>query len=86
MSDEKDRLGQKLHDVEKAREDQWAREEDARLIERMRQRHAKETNCPECGAKLAPSAASGLAMMKCPNGHGAWLDKVALEKLHRLGG
>jgi hypothetical protein len=26
MDDQKDRLGDKVHDLEKAREDQWARE------------------------------------------------------------
>jgi len=38
MADEKDRLGSKLHDVEKAREDQWARQSDEKLLEQMRER------------------------------------------------
>jgi hypothetical protein len=86
MDDEKDRFGQKLSDLEKAREDQWAREEDARLIERMRQRHtAAVRHCPECGVELTAAAESGFAMMACPKGHGAWLDSVALEKVLKLG-
>ena len=36
--DHKDRLGNKLHDVEKAREDQWARQSDEKLLEKMRER------------------------------------------------
>lgn len=84
MSDEKDRFGQKLHDAEKAREDQWARDEDARLIEKMHQRQTAEPHCPQCGAKLAAAAEAGFAMMLCPSGHGAWLDSVALEKARKL--
>jgi len=37
--DEKDRLGDKLHDVEKAREDQWAHERDKELIEKLRKKN-----------------------------------------------
>ena len=38
MADEKDRLGDKLHDVEAARENQWARQHDEELLEKMRER------------------------------------------------
>lgn len=78
MSDERDRLGDKLHDVEKAREDQWAREQDRLLIEKMRQRHSAEAHCPQCKAVLVARAEKGFALMGCPNGHGAWLDHDAL--------
>lgn len=81
MSDEKDRFGQKLHDVEKAREDQWAREQDQQLLEKMRQRHVAELHCPQCSEKLAAGTQKGLAMMSCPKGHGAWLDHDALDRL-----
>ena len=81
MADEKDRLGDKFHDVEKAREDQWAREQDQKLIEKMRQKQKAESHCPQCQQKLVAKAADGVVMMACPTGHGAWLDKDALEKL-----
>jgi hypothetical protein len=81
MVDEKDRLGDKFHDVEKAREDQWAREQDQRLIEKMRVKQKTELHCPLCQEKLVGKAADGVAMMACPTGHGAWLDQEALEKL-----
>lgn len=81
MADEKDRLGDKFHDVEKAREDQWAREQDRKLIEKMRQKQKAEIHCPLCQQKLVARAADGVAMMTCPTGHGAWLDHEALEKL-----
>jgi len=81
MADEKDRFGDKLHDVEKAREDQWAREQDQRLLERLRQKRQTEIHCPQCNSKLSARAAIGIAMMACDNGHGAWLDHEALEAL-----
>jgi hypothetical protein len=36
MADEKDRLGDKFHQAARAREDQWARQLDAEIIERLR--------------------------------------------------
>jgi hypothetical protein len=34
---EKDKLGDKLHDVEAARENEWARKRDQELLEKMRE-------------------------------------------------
>lgn len=81
MADEKDRFGDKLHDVEKAREDQWAREQDQKLLEKLRQKPQAEMHCPQCSSKLTARVASGLAMMACERGHGAWLDHEAVEAL-----
>lgn len=82
MSDERDRLGDKFRDLEKAREDQWAREQDQKLIEKMRKRQNVELRCPQCNQKLVPHAEGGeFAMMRCPAGHGAWLDQISLAKL-----
>jgi hypothetical protein len=81
--DEKDRLGQKLRDLEKAREDQWAAEHDRELLEKLRTKVATEKmqmNCPRCGRALESVVRSGLAMLQCAE-HGAWLDKKSLELL-----
>ena len=41
---EKDKLGDKLHDVEAARENEWARKRDQELLEKMREAaHDNET-------------------------------------------
>jgi hypothetical protein len=41
---EKDKLGEKLHDVEAARENEWARKRDQELLEKMREAaHDNET-------------------------------------------
>jgi RNase P subunit RPR2 len=80
MADEKDRLGSKLHDVEKAREDQWARQRDAELVEKMRKR-LNQTACPNCKQFLVPKTEAGVQMHACPQGCGAWLDSGALKSL-----
>ena len=81
--DEKDRFGDKMHEVEKAREDQWAREQDRHLLERLRQRQTAEVHCPHCNAKLAAHVAGGIAVLNCPQGHGAWLDAESLRHLSK---
>jgi peptide deformylase len=85
MADERDRLGEKLREVEKAREDQWAHEEDRKLMEKMRHKMAQQKQagaalrCPQCGKPLTAKAFNGVAMMACPENHGAWLDPSSLE-------
>ena len=87
MEDEKDRFGDKLRNVEKAREDQWAHEEDRKLIEKQRAKMAQHKqagaalNCPQCGKALAAGACGGVAMMACPDDHGAWLETTALKAI-----
>jgi hypothetical protein len=81
MSDEKDRFGDKIHDLEKAREDQWAREQDRLLLEKMRAHRADSLHCPRCDAQLLAQAGGELTTMVCPNGHGAWLEGAALAKV-----
>ena len=78
MADEKDRLGGKLHDVEAARENQWARQRDEELLEKMRERlhhHA----CPHCKQFLVAKTENGVHLHACPDGHGAWLDAPTLK-------
>ncbi len=47
MADEKDRFGEKIHQSEKALEDQWARQQDAELLEKIRQKGATAHALPE---------------------------------------
>jgi len=81
MDDQKDRFGDKIRDLEKVREDQWAREQDRALLEKMRARQRSALRCPECEAELVAQRGSELTVKACPNGHGAWLDGAALEGL-----
>jgi hypothetical protein len=81
MADEKDRLGDKLHDVEAAREDQWARQRDAELMEKMRQKKSAAVHCPRCGKDLVAKKQGSVQILACPADDGAWLDAAALKAL-----
>jgi hypothetical protein len=81
MADEKDRFGDKLREVEKAREDQWAHDQDQKLLEKLRQKPIPELNCPHCNVKLTARRAAGFTIMGCASGHGAWIDHETLEAL-----
>jgi hypothetical protein len=74
VGDNKDRLD----DVGAAREDQWARQRDAELVDKLRKRLGKVA-CPNCKQFLVPKTEGGVAMLSCPQGHGAWLDAAALK-------
>ena len=91
--DEKDRFGDKLRDMEKAREDQWAAQRDRELLEKLRQKRAEMQSesgaadkthgllCPHCRQSLTRAQLFGLEILTCPNGEGAWLDETALSEL-----
>lgn len=81
-SDNKDRLGSKIRDAEAAREDQWARQRDAELLEKMRER-LHHIACPHCREFLVAKTEAGIDQMACPSGHGAWLDASALQALEK---
>ena len=80
-TDEKNRLGEKFKDAEAAREDQWARQRDAELLESMRKKRAEQIACPHCKQSLEPKTEAGLQMLVCPKGEGAWLEAPALKAL-----
>jgi hypothetical protein len=91
MNDDKDRLGEKLHQKEKAEEDRYFAERDKAILEKLRgeKRAADETEirqlaqerCPRCGARLVPVTHHGVAVDECPAGHGMWLDEGELATL-----
>lgn len=92
---DKDRLGDKLRDVEKAREDQYFAEQDRKLVERIRQEKEREQEeaerkgsrlrCPKCGERLIAKKLSGVAVEECPACQGLWLDKGELEQIANSG-
>ena len=89
--DEKDRLGNKLRELEKAREDQYAAERDRELIAKLCQKKAElhkavsEASaamgalCPHCHRALVQKSHGGVTLMACPQDEGAWLDAEALK-------
>jgi rubrerythrin len=91
MATEKDRLGEKLRDAEKAREDEYFARRDRELIERLKREkeqqfkddlHAAQAMiCPRCGQTLQERVAHGVTVDECPGCGGLWLDKGEIEAL-----
>lgn len=90
MEDEKDRFGEKMKLVERAREDIYFAAKDQELIEKLR-RHLKRRpvssppdsalSCPKCEGKLAGYSFMGFALDRCEKCGGVWLDPGELEGL-----
>jgi uncharacterized protein len=93
MGEEKDRLGDKLRDVERGREDQFFAERDRQLIDKLRaekeegietaDREASRGRCPRCGTKLVARKVRHLEVDDCPSCRGVWLDRGGFEELAR---
>jgi Zn-finger nucleic acid-binding protein len=82
MVEEKDRFGDKIHALELARENQWARQRDEEILERLRRKYVKTIKCAQCGKSLDARVAIGLGGMACPDHHGAWADRETLDQLY----
>ena len=91
--DDKDRFGEKLKDVERAREDQYFAERDRKLVAKLRHategeqeavlKEAARMRCPKCGTHLQHHKFHDIAAAECPDCHGMWLDQGELEKIGR---
>lgn len=89
VTDEKDRLGDKLREREKAEEDRYFAERDRILLEKLREQRVatqaaagpEQNRCPRCGAPLDMVDHLGVTIDQCPAGHGMWLDQGELEVL-----
>lgn len=91
MPDEKDRYGDKLREVERAREDKYFADRDRDLVEKMRaqgiSKHDAEARaealmrCPKDGERLTTTSHLGVTVEECSRCGGMWLDKGELEEL-----
>jgi rubrerythrin len=86
--DEKDRLGAKLREKEKAEEDRYFAQRDKELLEKLKQQQAEPheaeqalMRCPKCGAKLNTIKHYDVTVEECPACQGMWLDRGELEIL-----
>ncbi len=87
--DEKDRLGTKLREKERAEEDRYFAERDHELITKLRQvreaeqektvRELARFRCPKCGERLNQHLFHGVTVEECPACQGIWLDAGELE-------
>jgi hypothetical protein len=93
MSDEKDRLGEKLQKKERAEEDRFFEARERELIDKLKHdrgaaaaddlRRLAQDRCPRCGEQLRGVQHDGVSVDQCPSGHGMWLDAGEFETLAR---
>lgn len=91
MVNEKDRLGDKLRDAERAREDEYFARRDRELIEKARGQKGEEAEatlreitrmrCPKDGRPLDSIKLRGVNVERCPACDGVWLDRGELEAI-----
>src|SRR5262249_50547377 len=87
--DEKDRLGDKLREREKAEEDRYFAEREKAVLDKLRQsqgavqeqeiRELARMRGPKDGARLATHDHHGVTVEECPSCGGMWLDKGELQ-------
>ncbi|HXG52689.1 MAG TPA: zf-TFIIB domain-containing protein [candidate division Zixibacteria bacterium] len=88
MADEKDKFGETMKLVERAKEDIYFAERDRELIERLRAQLKKVESaavfrCPKCPGTLDSYTFHGLLLDRCRDCGGVWMDKGELESLVR---
>jgi Zn-finger nucleic acid-binding protein len=88
MENEKDRFGEKMRLVERAKEDIYFATRDRELIEKMRavlkkvegtEKESQPPVCPKCRGKLESYTFMEFLLDRCQSCGGIWLDKGELE-------
>ncbi|HEV8343025.1 MAG TPA: zf-TFIIB domain-containing protein [Candidatus Binatia bacterium] len=88
MEDEKDRFGEKMRLLERAKEDIYFAEKDRELIEKLKARLRKvektegagsPLRCPKCQGNWETYTFMGFVLERCTGCEGIWLDKGELE-------
>lgn len=89
MADEKDRFGDTMRLVERAKEDIYFAERDRELIETLRA-HLQKVNkagealrCPKCPGRLESYTFQGFLLDRCHACGGVWMDSGELESVVR---
>ncbi len=83
-NDEKDKLGELMHNSRIARELEWVRKHEEELLAKLRARKSgaeANANCPECAQQLVEDAEHGTGGLVCPARHGAWLSWDTIVKM-----
>lgn len=89
MADEKDRFGETMKLVERAKEDIYFAERDREVLAKLRgqlrkvEKTSAETGCPKCPGKLETYDFHGVTLDRCCQCHGVWMDYGELEQVVR---
>jgi Zn-finger nucleic acid-binding protein len=86
MEDQKDRFGEKMRLVERAKEDIYFAEKDRELIEKLKARLKKierkdgsALRCPKCQGVLETYLFMDFVLDRCAECQGIWLDNGELQ-------
>lgn len=89
MVDEKDRLGETMKLVERAKEDIYFAQRDRELVEKLKAQLQKvedqewKLHCPKCPGLLETYTFQGFVLDRCQNCGGVWMDNGELEGIIR---
>lgn len=89
MADEKDRFGDTMRLLERAKEDIYFAERDREILNRLREQLKKVDNegsilhCPKCPGVLESYIFRGFNLARCHDCGGIWMDKGELESVIR---
>jgi hypothetical protein len=87
MENEKDRFGDTMRLVERAKEDIYFAERDREVLEKLRAQLRKAENigepppCPKCSGRLEGYTFQDIALDRCHECGGVWLDRGELEAI-----
>ena len=91
MAEEKDRFGDTMKLVERAKEDIYFAERDREVLARLREqlkkvdKSAADLRCPKCPGSLETYSFEGHILDRCRECGGVWMDKGELEHvIHKL--
>ena len=89
MNEEKDRFGDFIRLLERAREDVYFAEKDRELIDRLKRHFAQgkqsklanpAMNCPQCAISLHNSSLMDFAVSRCSGCGGIWVNRDVLHQ------
>jgi Zn-finger nucleic acid-binding protein len=88
-ANEKDKFGETMKLVERAKEDIYFAQRDREILEKLRgelkkiEQPAKELACPKCGGTWENYSFQSFTLDRCRSCEGIWMDKGELESVLR---
>ena len=93
MNEEKDRFGDFISLVERAREDVYFAQKDRELLDQQKRRFEEALQCelalqtmkcPQCGIALDKSSLMDFAVSRCSGCGGIWVERAALQHIMNM--
>jgi len=93
MNEEKDRFGDFISLLERAREDVYFAEKDRELLDRQKRRlengqqdqlEHRDMTCPQCGIALHNSSIMNFMVRRCSGCGGIWVDHAVLQQFMNM--